>query len=269
MTDSRRLVKDTLTFAGPRRVPRDLWTLPWAEMHHPVQLAEIRRHFPNDLIGAPGFRRQAAQTSGDPHAAGIYVDEWGCTFENRQPGVIGEVKTPLVAQWSDLDKVRPPEAMLSIDVEQVNAFCRETERFVTAGCCPRPFERLQFIRGSQNVYLDLGEERSELFALLEQIHAFYMKELEVWARTDVDALTFMDDWGAQYRGKLTFWGEIDRQHLLSFGTPLEIDTAVRRVKEALYCHGGVIAQCEFGAGARPENVFQVFKTWEDVGGEEV
>jgi hypothetical protein len=41
------------------------------------------------------------------------------------------------------------------------------------------------------------------------------------------------------------------------------------VKEALYCHGGVIAQCEFGAGARPENVFQVFKTWEDVGSEEV
>ncbi len=64
------------------------------------------------------------------------------------------------------------------------------------------------------------------------------------------------------RGQLTFWGEIDRQHLLPFGTPEDIDQAVRRVKDALYANGGVIAQCEFGAGARPENVRQVFQSWE-------
>jgi uroporphyrinogen-III decarboxylase len=262
------------------------------------------------------------------------VDEWGCAFENRQPGVIGQVKTPLVAGWENLDRVRPPEAALNIDAQQVNAFCRATERFVTAGCCPRPFERMQFLRGSENVYLDLGEEPPAFFTLLDRVHQFYLKEMQAWAETEVDALTFMDDWGAQrsllisprqwrrifkplyqdyidlahahgkfifmhsdgftrdilpdlvelgldaintqlftmdiealgaqYRGKLTFWGEIDRQYLLPSGTPLEIDSAVRRVKEAFYCDGGVIAQCEFGAGARPENVYQVFKTWEDL-----
>jgi len=38
---------------------------------------------------------------------------------------------------------------------------------------------------------------------------------------------------------------------------------VRRVKKFLYDRsGGVIAQCEFGAAAKPENVKAVFAEWE-------
>lgn len=331
--DSRTLVRQVLTFSSPPRVPRDLWVLPWAEEHYPRELAHIRNRFPADLVTAPGFRQEAYHTSGDQYAAGTYIDEWGCAFENRQRGVIGEVKAPLVSDWGELDRVRTPEAALTIDREQINAFCRSTDRFVLGGCCPRPFERLQFIRGSENTYLDLGEERPELFTLLDRVHQFYLKELELWAATDVDALNFMDDWGAQnrllisprqwrrifkplykeyidlahahgkfifmhtdgctwdilpdlvelgldainaqiftmdidqlgrqFRGRITFWGEIDRQRLLPFGTPEAIDQAVQRVKAALYCGGGVIAQCEFGAGARPENVYQVYQSWEE------
>jgi uroporphyrinogen decarboxylase len=334
MTDPRTLVKQTLTFSSPSRVPRDLWILPWAEIHHPAELAEIRARFPNDLSGAPGFLREQPNTSGDQYARGIYVDEWGCVFQNIQPGVIGEVKAPLVSTWEDLEKVHPPEALLTIDTDQVNAFCKSTDRFVTGGCCPRPFERMQFLRGSENLYFDLAEQPAEFFTLLNRVHQFYLKELEQWAKTDVDALTFMDDWGAQrallisprqwrkifkplykeyidlahqhgkfifmhsdgytldiipdlielgldalntqlftmdienigarFRGQLTFWGEIDRQHLLPFGERTDIVRAVQRVKDALYSNGGVIAQCEFGAGAQPGNVYQVYQSWEEV-----
>jgi hypothetical protein len=69
--------------------------------------------------------------------------------------------------------------------------------------------------------------------------------------------------GQHYAGKLTFWGEIDRQHILAFGTPADVAAGVQRVRKALYCNGGVIAQCEFGAGARPENVAQVFQSWNE------
>ena len=48
------------------------------------------------------------------------------------------------------------------------------------------------------------------------------------------------------------------------GTPADIDRAVRRVKDALWRDGGCIAQCEFGPGGRPENVYQVYKSWEEV-----
>lgn len=52
----------------------------------------------------------------------------------------------------------------------------------------------------------------------------------------------------QFRGKITFWGEIDRQHILPEGTPEQVEEAVKSVKESLWAGGGCIAQCEFGPG---------------------
>ena len=65
----------------------------------------------------------------------------------------------------------------------------------------------------------------------------------------------------QFKGKITFWGEIDRQHLLPEGTTQDIEKAVKEVYSRLWCDGGCIAQCEFGAGAKPENVYAVYQTW--------
>jgi len=42
----------------------------------------------------------------------------------------------------------------------------------------------------------------------------------------------------------------------------DIESAVKSVKEALWSNGGCIAQCEFGPGAKPENVSMVFETWD-------
>ncbi len=67
----------------------------------------------------------------------------------------------------------------------------------------------------------------------------------------------------QFRGKITFWGEIDRQHLLPEGSPKEIEKAVIKVKENLWHNGGCIAQGEFGPGAKPENVYKVFETCDE------
>jgi uroporphyrinogen decarboxylase len=72
----------------------------------------------------------------------------------------------------------------------------------------------------------------------------------------------VEELGSRFGGKITFWGEIDRQHLLPEATPAEIVEAVRRAHAAFWRDVGAIAQCEFGAGARPENVLQVFETWD-------
>jgi hypothetical protein len=331
---SRELVKAALEFAAPPRIPRQLWFLPWASERYPHELRQIQQTFPDDIVTAPPFYRTLPQTLGDRYAAGIYVDEWGCCFENAEAGTIGIVQAPLLENWQDVDKIRIPQELLSVDAGQVNAFCRSTDKFVLASCNPRPFEQLQFIRTTENLLLDLARQPAELFVLLERMHRLYCQQLEVWAKTAVDALPFMDDWGMQtsmlispamwrklfkplYRdyieiahahgkyafmhsdgyildilpdlielgldainaqifcmgaeklgerckGKITLWGEIDRQYLLPYGTAEEIINAVKSVKEALYDNGGVIAQCEFGPGAKPENVYLVFETWDKI-----
>jgi len=331
---SRGLVKRTLEFASPARIPRQLWFLPWATDHYPQELAKIQHRFPDDIVNSPSFFKEIPKTVGDEYAPGIFIDEWGCIFENRQKGIIGEIKEPLLKDWKDLGKIRFPHERLTVDADKVNDFCQRTDKFVIAGCRVRPFEQLQFIRKPENLYLDLVEQPEELFLLLERIHQFYKEELELWAGTEVDALYFADDWGSQdsllispslwakvfkplyqeyvdiahshdkymffhsdgyimdifpdiielgvdainsqifcmdleslgknFRGKITFWGEIDRQYLLAHGTPDEVKEAVKKVKEALCQRGGVIAQCEFGIGAKPENVYAVFEAWESL-----
>ncbi len=100
-------------------------------------------------------------------------------------------------EWSDTSKIVIPEHWLSFDVDAVNKSCKDTDKFIIAGCCPRPFEQLQFIRGTENLYVDLMVQPKGLMDFIEKMHHFYCRLLTKWAETDVDALQFMDDWGTQ------------------------------------------------------------------------
>ncbi len=337
MKTSRELVYETLEFRNPERAPRDVWVLPWAEMKYPEELKKILESYPGDIISAPGFLREKPVTKGDIHKKGHFTDEWGCLFENNTDGIIGEVKEAIVSsddeEWEDTSRVHIPVEWLTIDKKQINTFCRETDKFVLAGACPRPFEQLQFIRGTEQLYMDLMFKPEGLISFMKEVHAFYCQLLTAWAETDVDGLMFMDDWGAQqsllinpelwveifkplykdyidiahthgkkifmhsdgyilpiiphlidlgldavnsqlfcmgidnlekYSGKITFWGEIDRQHLLPYGSVEDIEEAVTSVRSSLWKKGGCIAQCEFGPGAKPDNVAAVFSVWNDL-----
>lgn len=73
---------------------------------------------------------------------------------------------------------------------------------------------------------------------------------------DIEALA------ARYKGRITFWGEIDRQHVLAYGSPADVRAAVQRVRDALDDgSGGLIAQCEWGSDNTPENIAAVFEAW--------
>jgi hypothetical protein len=331
---SRELVLQTLNFAGPARAPRDLWTLPATDLRQPSALAALRGEVPLDLQLARVHQRVPCFTRGDRYAIGEFSDEWNCTFQNLQAGIIGEVKNPTVNDWdTDRPQVRIPREMLTLDRDAVNRDCAATDKFVYGGWAVNPFERLQHIRGAENLYMDLVDPPAAMLAFVREMHGFYCDLLTAYAKTDLDALQIADDWGSQrslliapamwreffkplyrdyaqiahaagkkffmhsdgyivdiypdlieigvdainsqifcmdverlspFAGKITFWGEIDRQHLLPAGTSADIDRAVRDVHRALWKNGGCIAQCEFGPDARPENVRQLFVTWDAV-----
>lgn len=333
--NSRELVFKALNFQKPERAPRQLWVLPWAKNNYSDNLDIIAKDFPDDITYAPGFNSVLPKTQGDPFEIGTFIDDWGCNFTNVHRGVIGQIKKPLIKgqAFEDIGVLRVPDENLSIDIEKVNEFCRNTDKFVLAGACPRPFERLQFIRGTEQLYVDLMLRPDGLKEVIEKMQDYYCKLLNVWAKTDVDGLMFMDDWGSQrsllinpslwveifkpiykdfidiahksnkkifmhsdgyildilphlielgldavnsqvfcmglknlkqFKGQITFWGEIDRQNLLPYGSLQDIEVAVKSVKENLWQDGGCIAQCEFGPGTSPDNVYKVFETWNKI-----
>ncbi len=345
---SREIVKRCITFNNPERMPRDLWVLPWMETNHPEMLQKVRDTYPSDIAWLPGnsnfswvssVYNVSPKLKGNPYKVGEYIDEWGCVFNNVHDGIIGEVKNPIIEDLADIDKFQAPYDVLPKDYDKarefVNKFCASSDKFVFGSCCPRPWERIQFILGTENAMIDVMLYEEEFKKLLKIIHDFYVKELEFWASTDVDVLMFMDDWGSQNqllmrpemwsdifkplykeycdianshgkhifmhsdgyiidiykdlieigvdavnsqlfcmdmeqvakeaKGKITFWGEIDRQHVLVSNDLQKGRDAVRKVAKSLYdSKGGIIAQFELGPGANPEMAMAIYDEWDKI-----
>jgi len=73
------------------------------------------------------------------------------------------------------------------------------------------------------------------------------------------------DLSRRAKGRITFWGEIDRQHVLCSDDPQAGRMAVRQVAESLYDpRGGLIAQFELGPGGNPVVAEAIFDEWEQV-----
>jgi uroporphyrinogen decarboxylase len=328
-------VKAALTHTGPDRAPRDLWALPYMSLFRSEELEEVQRAFPSDIGRpelSPGAGDEDLQKLSKP---GTYTDEWGSVWQIGEPGIVGEVKKPVLADWAALDSFQPPWGSIrNLDLGHVNRACEKGDQFMLSSAGVRPFERMQFLRGTENVFMDLAYDTKEIRKLIEIIHEFFLAEVAIWATSDVDGIFFMDDWGtqqallinpelwrdvfkplyrdycdaihaagkfvffhsdgniesifgdlieigvdavnsqlfcmdieglaAQYKGKITFWGEIDRQHVLPFGSQADVFAAVRRVRDALDDgSGGVIAQCEWGKDNSKDNIVAVFKAWLD------
>lgn len=333
--DSRERMIKTLNNEEVDRIPRNLWVLPYVSSYCEEELSEVRQKFPDD-IASPVFKYGAGKRcKGDPCEVGWYIDSWGCVWHVAEAGVIGEVKEYPLADWNQLDSYKLPWELLDkADLSQVNSSCGNSDKFMLAGTEIRPFERMQFLRGTERLFMDLAYGVKEVYKLREMLHEFYIREIRMWADTDVDGVSFMDDWGTQkallispdlwrefykplykdycdilhskgkyvffhsdgniesiypdlieigidainsqlfcmdieklgklYAGKVTFWGEIDRQHILPFGTEQDVRNAVKRVAKALLKEKrtGVIAQCEWGKNVPKENIMAVFNEWD-------
>jgi hypothetical protein len=324
--------------------------------HHPRDVQEVIKRFPSDFtmpvdnsgvsIGvwgslvdtsrpdSPTFAYgHSLRAQGTPYIVGEYTDAWGVPWEVGEEGVMGEVKNPPIQDWRVLDHYSPPwEILETANWGEVNSFCAATEKFVVTPWGVNPFERMQFLRGSENLYLDLGYGSPQVSTLRDMVHDFFRKEIALWCQTDVDGVKFSDDWGSQrgllispsmwqvmfkpmyveycemihaagkfaffhcdgnisqilpdliemgvdainsqlfcmdieaigskYQGEITFWGEIDRQYIMPFGTPKEVRRAVHRVRRALDTGcGGVIAQFEWGKDVSRENVEVALEAW--------
>lgn len=345
MTARERVIK-TINFDYPDRVPRDLWWLPAVEMTQKEELENLLKRIPMD-INTPKYKVGLSQRQkGQPTIfvpgshppvvmprKGNYVDEWGSVWHVAEDGIIGEVKEPVLDDLSRIAGFSPPwEYLETTDLSKVNRSCEESDKFMLSGSCARPFERMQFVRGTEKLFIDLAYGTKEIFKLRDMIHEYNLKHIKMWLETDVDGITMMDDWGAQgnllispplwreflkplyveycelihkhgkyvffhsdgwiedvyddiiemgvavinsqlfcmnieklaekYRGKITFWGEIDRQRILPFGSIREVTEAVYRVRKVLDDGtGGVIAQCEWGKNNPAENIESVFDAW--------
>ncbi len=335
--NSRERVIRAIQHRPVDRLPREPWALPGVSMFRKKEYEILLSKYPSDFTGPGVSYNPGEREQGTPCVGGKYMDAWGCLWEVKEDGVIGEVKHALFENdYEGLEEYEAPwELLEGLDPEEIARNCAATDKFVLANTEARPFERMQFLRGTEDLLCDLARDDPRAYVLRDKLHEFYLAEMRFWASTAVDGVSFMDDWGTQrallinpekwrsffkplyreyceilhaagkyvffhsdgnieaiypdlieigvdcinsqlfcmdmeklgreYAGKITFWGEIDRQHLLPFGTKEEVAAGVRRAYKALCPDGkltGCIAQCEWGVKDPVENIHAVYREWD-------
>lgn len=332
MTGRERIIA-ALSGKRPDRVPRVYTPVPGWCAANPGGMERLEARFPQD-VSPNGYTLPPGATHGDPYAIGEYVDEWGCVFTNVQGGIIGEVKQPRIQSWSDLDRLKPPMHLARLDLDAINRACAQATGFTMSGLPLQPFERMQFLRGTENLLLDLALQPAELFRLRDLVHEFNLAYLDAWLRTSCDCIFIADDWGTQrsllispamwrdifkplyrdyitraksagkyvymhsdgmifdlieelidlgldalnaqvtcmdmaalhrnFAGRITFWGQMDRQHMLCFGTPEDARRDVREFRRHLTGPGGghVVCQMHIEPSAKLENIEAVLAEFE-------
>ena len=178
MTTSRELIKAALDFREYDRVPieaRDASSVPFV---YPVGRS-------NGLIGVKGKR----------------TDIWGCGWEALEDGVCGEVKYHPLEDWDHLSRFSPPwDVLKQADLSDVNRFCASSDKFCYVAwepAMPNIFERMQFLRGTENLFIDLAYGDARVIKLRDMLQEYYLTQMEMWIKTDIDAIHIADDWGSQ------------------------------------------------------------------------
>jgi len=210
---SRDRVIRTLNHRSIDRAPRDLWLSPGLEACRGDDVAEINVRFPSDVLHVEAKSPAGARGKGQNQKAGSHTDAWGCSWQLGNHGVFTALMESPLAGGIEAAKFEPPAELLEpARFAKVNPTCEGSGRFTLGHSEVRPLDRLRQLRGPETAVRELCDGNRELSALLEKLHEFFRKEVDLWARTQVDGVVLGDDltWVAASRVHLKIWRSLFR-----------------------------------------------------------
>jgi len=180
----------------------------WIELGDELEAVVLRhpRTWPGYSKGDVDFARLALPRDEDPDA-GEYVDAWGCT---RRAGIAGHTGTYVghpLADWAALEGFRPPDPdrsghMGPTDWSANRRAAAEMARSDGPMNCWMGLDhgyhllRLEYLRGFENLMIDLVDQPPQLQRLIEMVHGFNKALVARWLKTDVPMLALPEDLGA-------------------------------------------------------------------------
>lgn len=140
---------------------------PGAFWRHGQKLVELlNEKFPDDF----GSRFSIPPEPESGELLIRYTDEWGSEWVMRKGYTIGEVKKPAIDDWSKWKDYKFPPLPPESHFESLKARIEESgHRFYVLGSGGTLFERMQWLRGPENLFMDLAEDREELHELADRI----------------------------------------------------------------------------------------------------
>ena len=192
--DSRERVFRALERTGPDRLPIFQQLLPGAHLTYGEKLKDLLARYPSDFSDAGYY----GDSEYGPAVGMGHADAWGAVWTRVSDDYKGLVTVHPLADWSALETYRFPDATRVGDfsrvIETVRANPGRKYLLVDGDTL---FQRMFYLRGFENLLVDLTERCPEVFYLRDRIVEFQLKRIEIWLGYGVDGLFFRDDWGTQ------------------------------------------------------------------------
>ena len=201
MMSSRERVVRAIEFKGPDRVPITHVVLPAAAQQFGNELVHLLDdEFPDDI---GGWWRTLAYSSSPRYQAGRFVDDWGCVWENRRSGMLGQVVAHPLDDWDRWGDYRfpPPSSPQQPASAQDRIWCKGDDHYLfgVGGLFGNLslWEQMFALRSYENVMIDLASGDHRLYLLRDALLERNLDLLEQDVHTDADGIGFGDDWGTQ------------------------------------------------------------------------
>ena len=194
-------------FERPEYIPVVFWVNPACWHHYEPEflfelMAEHSILFPdfdpdNELIPelAPWER------------AGVpYTDAWGCVWETTDDGITGTVTQHPLPDWAALESFVPPDpaetdGLTKIDWSAIKKKILDAEsegkHYVVSLQHGHTFQRLSYLRGYENLMLDMADGKAGLLRLIEMVENFNAGIVQRYIDAGSKMIRYPEDLGMQ------------------------------------------------------------------------
>lgn len=204
MINERENFLRAVEFGRPEWVPVIVSFAPIVWNKHRERLEEIAlshpRLFPDFAKGSVDF-----DTFSPVYREGEYFrDNWGCVWYNSQGGLEGQVVEHPLDDWKNFGAYVPPDVdrFTERGERDWNAIRNEIEEKRKAGQVAfgdgeRLFDRLYFLRGFENLMIDIATDDPHLPKLIDMLLEYETELTSRFLSIGVDVMVYHTDIGTQ------------------------------------------------------------------------
>ncbi|MGC9320152.1 MAG: uroporphyrinogen decarboxylase family protein [Armatimonadota bacterium] len=192
----------------------------WIPMHIVISGAtwdQLREELEDVLVHHPHFfpdfekgqrDYDARQFHPQSRAGGEFVDNYGCVWHGEVDGIVGIVDGHPLEDWDDFEDFEMPDPRTQLPLGPVDwgqvrermAARKQSGELLSAGTEHGfLFMRLYYLRGFENLMLDMATGEPRLQQLIDMIVEYTQYQVQQYLDMGVDVFGFAEDLGAQDR----------------------------------------------------------------------
>jgi len=196
-----------IRFERPEYIPMIFWINPACWHHYPHEaLFELIAEHP---LLFPDFNSQnkvPPEPAPWEQAGKPYTDAWGCVWETTDDGITGSVTKHPLTDWDDLQNFTPLDpvktnGMAAIDWAIIKDKILKAKGHGKHGVGSlehgHAFLRLSYLRGYENLLLDMADGEKKLRQLIDIVESFSLGIVQRYLGCGVEMMRYPEDLGMQ------------------------------------------------------------------------